>query len=78
MKKNMKTAKKKAVSVIAKGVMSRYAVFSGKKEKTASGMKKTDFLKSKTGKIVSKKRSALAKQKFAGSALKNGVMPASE
>merc|ERR1719490_677843 len=72
MKKSMKTSmkKKKSVSVIAKGVRSRYAVFAGKKEKTATGMKKTDLLKNKSGKIVSKKRSALSKQKFASSALK--------
>merc|ERR1711978_725692 len=57
MKKSMKTSmkKKKSVSVIAKGVRSRYAVFAGKKEKTATGMKKTDLLKNKSGKIVSKK-----------------------
>merc|ERR1712032_307081 len=71
MKKSMKTSmKKKSVSVIAKGVRSRFAVFAGKKEKTATGMKKTDLLKNKSGKIVSKKRSALSKQKFASSALK--------
>merc|ERR1712232_439366 len=36
----------------------RRSVFSGKKEKTRGGLKKTDLKKNKNGKIVSKKGSA--------------------
>merc|ERR1712164_87346 len=56
--KAMKAMKKKPVSAkLAK----RHAFF-GKIDKTASGLKKTDLVKSKTGKIVSKKKSALGKK----------------
>merc|ERR1711985_217056 len=68
MKAAMK-AKVMKVSKIAKGKRSRNAVFSGKKEKTGSGMTKADLVKSKTGKIVSKKASARAKKAFQGSVL---------
>ena len=37
------------------------AVFSGKKVKTNGGLKKSDLMKNKNGKIVSKKASARAK-----------------
>merc|ERR1711997_77500 len=73
----MKTGMKKApmkkgmkVSKIAKGKRARAAVFSGTKEKTLSGMTKSSLIKSKTGRIVSKKRSAESKKRFATSALK--------
>merc|ERR1719411_133625 len=66
MKKAMKA---KGGSVIAKGVRARSAVFSGSKQKTQSGLSKSDFVKSKTGKIVSRKMSARAKKNFAHSAL---------
>merc|ERR1719350_903324 len=46
------------VSVIAKGKRARVTVFHGNKEKTATGLKKSDLMKSKTGKIVSKKAHA--------------------
>merc|ERR1712003_367158 len=52
------------VSKIAKGKRARVSVFLGKKEKTISGLKKTDLTKSKTGKIVSKKASAQGKKAF--------------
>merc|ERR1719295_620004 len=51
MKKAMKAMK---VSKIAKGKRSRASVFFGSKEKTASGHKKSDLMKSKSGKIVYK------------------------
>merc|ERR1712194_9831 len=72
MKAMKKSMKKKAmkVSKIAKGKRARSAVFSGTKEKTQGGMTKASLTKSKTGKIVSKTRSALAKKRFATSALK--------
>merc|ERR1712006_30132 len=56
--KAMKAMKKKPISAkLAK----RHAFF-GKIDKTATGLKKTDLVKSKTGKIVSKKKSALGKK----------------
>lgn len=58
--------KAKRVSKIAKNKKSaKGMVFSGKKEKTYTGLKKSDLVKSKTGKIVSKKQSANAKKHFA-------------
>merc|ERR1712078_284640 len=56
--KAMKVMKKKPISAkLAK----RHAFF-GKIDKTATGLKKTDLVKSKSGKIVSKKKSLLGKQ----------------
>merc|ERR1712159_387963 len=60
--KAMRAMKKKAVSKIAKGKNAKAVVFRGNKEKTATGMTKADLIKNKYGKIVSKKRSALAKK----------------
>merc|ERR1719486_1662045 len=60
MKKSMKKAMKK--SVIAKGRMAKFLVFSGKKVKTVGGLKKDSLTKSKTGKIVSKKASLKGKK----------------
>merc|ERR1712138_156175 len=60
--KAMRAMKKKAVSKIAKGKMARAVVFRGNKEKTVGGMTKSDLIKNKYGKIVSKKRSAFAKK----------------
>merc|ERR1719436_1028296 len=57
--KKMKMAKK--VSIKGK----KWQVFAGKKVKTVSGLKKSDLKKSKSGKIVSAKRSALSKKNFA-------------
>ena len=68
--KAMKVMKAKRVSVIAKGKMARAAVFSGRKEKTQTGMTKASLIKNKGGKIVSKARSALAKKNFNTSGLK--------
>merc|ERR1712079_951947 len=71
MKSAMRRMKKaKRVSVIAKGKMARAVVFRGTKEKTLSGLTKTMLVKSKTGKIVSKKASANAKKRFATSSAK--------
>merc|ERR1719277_146169 len=68
---SMKSMKKvKKVSVIARGKRARSAVFKGKKVKTASGMTKDGLIKSKRGKVVSKKASARAKSRWATSALK--------
>ena len=69
MKKSMKGMKKSAmksgmrkkamrVSIIGK----RAAVFAGRKDHTASGLKKADFKRNKAGKIVSKARSEATKK----------------
>merc|ERR1719473_1180748 len=52
-------------SVIAKGKRARFSVFRGTKAKTQSGLKKADLIKSKTGKIVSRKASAAGKKAYA-------------
>merc|ERR1719350_787190 len=71
MKAAMKAMKKlKKVSVVAKGKYARAAVFKGKKAKTSGGLTKNTLVKSKSGKIVSRSRSARAKAAFASSALK--------
>ena len=58
MKKGMQ-AKKKRVSKVAKGKRAKYLVFKGTKEKTVSGLPKEDIVRSKSGKLVSRKKSAL-------------------
>merc|ERR1711874_180905 len=65
--KAMKKAMK--VSKVAKGKRSKSSVFRGTKEKTSGGLKKSDLIKSKTGKVVSKKSSEASKKRFKGSAL---------
>merc|ERR1712038_321536 len=60
--KAMKAMKVKKVSVIAKGKRAKLAVFSGKKAKTVGGLTKATLTKSKSGKIVSKSRSAEGKK----------------
>merc|ERR1711968_383405 len=54
--------KKKKVSKIAKGKFRKVLVLRGKKEKTVGGLKATDLIKNKYGKVVSKKSSARAKK----------------
>merc|ERR1719277_2303249 len=56
--------KTKKTSKVAKGKLMRAAVFSGRKEKTYTGLKKSDLIKSKTGKVVSKKSSAAGKKAY--------------
>merc|ERR1719451_269679 len=51
----MKAMKAKKVSKVAKGKLSKLVVFRGSKEKTTGGLKKSDLIKTKTGRIVSKK-----------------------
>merc|ERR1711987_13968 len=63
--KAMRAMKKKAVSKIAKGKLAKLVVFNGTKEKTMSGLKKSDLTKSKSGKIVSKKQSVNGKKAYA-------------
>merc|ERR1712046_334013 len=61
--KAMKAMKKKTVSKIAKGRYAKVLVLRGSKEKTAGGMKASDLIRNKAGRVVSKKQSALAKQR---------------
>merc|ERR1712050_40773 len=63
--KSKKAMKAKRVSKVAKGKLARAVVFRGGKEKTASGTTKDMLTKNKEGRIVSKKRSALAKKRYA-------------
>ena len=59
-----KAMKAKKVSVIAKGKRAKSAVFLGSKEKTYTGLQKDDLMKSKTGKIVTKKSHAAGLKAF--------------
>merc|ERR1719482_1836146 len=67
--KAMKAMKKKAVSKIATGKMAKAMVFRGSKAKTSGGLDKSSLIKSKSGKVVSKRKSQNAKKRWAGSAL---------
>ncbi|OLQ11686.1 hypothetical protein AK812_SmicGene4562 [Symbiodinium microadriaticum] len=64
--KAMKAMKKKAVSKIATGKRAKSVVFRGSKEKTSGGLAKSQLMKNKRGKVVSKKMHAKGKtiQKF--------------
>merc|ERR1711962_1796252 len=72
-KKSMKKGgmRKKAMkkSVIARGRGAKARVFRGIKSKTQGGLKKTDLVKNKRGKVVSRKQSEASKKKFR----KNGL-----
>merc|ERR1712203_1194438 len=57
--------KAKRMGIIAKGSRAKASVFSGKKQKTMSGLRKEGLMKNKQGKIVSKKSSARAKKAYA-------------
>merc|ERR1712118_169608 len=59
--KAMRAMKKKAVSQVAKGRMSKVVVFRGSKAKTSGGLTKSDLVKNKNGRIVSKKAQAKGK-----------------
>merc|ERR1712185_862999 len=61
----MKAMKAKTISKIAKGKLKKVVVFAGRKEKTSGGLKKTDLMKNKTGRIVSKKAHAAGKKAYA-------------
>merc|ERR1719261_1789265 len=63
--KAMKAKKAMRVSKIARGKYAKARVFRGSKEKTIGGLKKSDLIKSKAGKIVSKKASAAAMKRYA-------------
>merc|ERR1712164_80084 len=63
--KAMRAMKKQPVSKIAKGVRARLVVFNGTKAKTYTGLTKSDLIKNKRGKIVTKKSMAAGKKNFA-------------
>merc|ERR1719231_2232394 len=63
--KATKTKKAKKVSKIAKGKLAKSLVFRGGKEKTSGGLKKSDLIKIKSGKVVSKKSSLAGKKAYA-------------
>merc|ERR1719397_816204 len=60
----MKAKKVKRVSKIARGKRAKAAVFNGKKVKTVGGLTKNDLVKSKSGKIVSKKTQQIGKKLY--------------
>merc|ERR1711912_66977 len=59
--KAMKAMKKKSVSKIARGKMSKVLVLRGSKAKTVGGLTAKDLIKNKHGRVVSKKASAAKK-----------------
>merc|ERR1739849_66631 len=59
--KAMKAMKAMKAKKVISAKLQRRHLFSGKADKSKCGLKKGDFLKNKAGKIVSKKRSAIAK-----------------
>merc|ERR1719462_887925 len=69
MKKTGMKKKAKRVSVIAKGKRAKASVFRGTKEKTATGLKKSDLMVSKSGKVVTKKQNKRGKEVY----VKNGL-----
>jgi len=60
----MKAMKAKKKSKIAMGRMAKSMVFKGSKVKTSGGLTKSDLMKNKAGKIVSKKQSAKGKSLY--------------
>merc|ERR1711974_565300 len=57
-------------SVVAKGSRAKSSVFSGRKQKTTSGLTKDGLTKNKNGKVVSKKMSAQSEKRYANSPIK--------
>merc|ERR1712225_160179 len=51
--------------IMAKAKLAKMVVFRGTKSKTTSGLKKSDLMKNKNGKIVSRKASANVKKAYA-------------
>merc|ERR1719218_86158 len=62
--KAKKAMKAKRISKIVTGTRARLVVFNGNKEKTVGGLQKKDLMKSKTGKIVSKRSHAAGKKAY--------------
>merc|ERR1711884_930243 len=70
MKAMKKAMKVKRTSTIARGKLAKALVFRGSKQKTVGGLTKDTLTKNKTGRIVSKSKSARGKKNWANSALK--------
>ena len=51
--------------VIAKGKRARLSVFNGTFQKTKTGLKKSDLMKNRAGRIVSRKSNAAGKKAYA-------------
>merc|ERR1719276_225567 len=62
--KAMKTMKKRKAMKVSKGKNAKASVFRGTKEKTKTGLTKSNLTKSKRGKIVTKKASAAGKRNY--------------
>merc|ERR1711936_1411975 len=58
------------VSVIARGARAKASVFSGRKQKTTSGLTKDGLMKNRNGRVVSKKMSAARAKAYASSPIK--------
>merc|ERR550532_1826309 len=71
--KSMKVMKVKRTSTIARGKLAKVLVFRGSKQKTGGGLTKDTLTKNKTGRIVSKSKSARGKKNWASSALKRWI-----
>merc|ERR1719468_127525 len=71
MKTGMKTTMKKAmkVSKVARGKLRKAVVFRGSKEKTSGGLTKSQLMKNKQGRVVSKAASLARKKLYVGSKL---------
>eukprot|EP00932_Pfiesteria_piscicida_P015642 SRR837773.28156.p4 GENE.SRR837773.28156~~SRR837773.28156.p4 ORF type:complete len:160 (+),score=76.14 SRR837773.28156:67-480(+) len=77
MKKAMKAMKaRKAMkkSTIAKGKLAKAVVFRGTKAKTSSGLTKSELMRNKNGKIVSKKQHAAGRKLWEKSGAKAWAM----
>ena len=64
MKALARVMKKKAVSKIARGKLAKAVVYRGGKEKTASGHSRSDLMKNKRGRVVSKAQYAAGKKAY--------------
>merc|ERR1712039_990075 len=63
--KGMKVMKAMKKSKIARGPRAKWVVLKGGKEKTSGGLKGTDLMKNKRGKVVSKKAASSGKRAYA-------------
>merc|ERR1712228_936866 len=64
---------KKSRSKVATGRMAKALVLRGSKVKTSGGLTKTDVMKNKRGRIVSKRKSSNSKKRYHGSKLENWI-----
>merc|ERR1712212_1278788 len=64
MKKGGMRKKAMKKSIVARGRGAKARVFSGTKAKTVGGLQKKDLVKSKSGKVVSRKQSEAGKKSY--------------